>query len=176
MRKVADAERIKAFMRALGGAAETQASVYFTGGATAVLMGWRPSTIDIDLHVVPESDALYRAIPRLKDELQVNVELASPADFIPEMAGWETRSPFIARERKVSFYHYDPYAQTLSKIERRHAQDVEDVRQFIRSGLVDPARAMRYFGEIEPQLYRYPAIDPASFRKAAEEMLQPAGL
>jgi hypothetical protein len=107
----------------------------------------------------------------LKDELQLNVELASPADFIPEIAGWEMRSPFIAREQKVSFYHYDPYAQALSKIERRHAQDVEDVRQFIRSGLVDPARAMQYFNEIEAYLYRYPAIDPETFRRAAEEML-----
>ena len=158
-------------MHALGAAADTPARVYFTGGATAVLMGWRPSTIDIDMRVFPESDTLYRAIPRLKEELHLNVELASPADFIPEIPDWETRSLFITREQKVSFYHYDPYAQALAKIERRHAQDIEDVRQFIRSGLVDPRRALEYFNEIEARLHFYPAIDPASFRKAAEELL-----
>jgi hypothetical protein len=35
--------------------------------------------------------------------------------------------------------------------------------------LVDPARALRYFEEIEPELYRYPAVDPRAFRRSVEE-------
>ena len=39
MREVADADRIRRFMHALAEAAEATARVYFTGGATAVLIG-----------------------------------------------------------------------------------------------------------------------------------------
>ncbi|PYV17789.1 MAG: hypothetical protein DMG07_05125 [Acidobacteria bacterium] len=172
MREVADAERIRAFMRALGAKARDAARVYFTGGVTAVLLGWRPSTIDVDLRIDPESDALLRAIPRLKETLKLNVELACPADFIPELAGWEGRSPFIAQEGKLSFHHYDFYAQALAKIERGHATDLQDVRELIASGRIEPRRALDFFRQIEPQIYRYPALDPASFRRAVEEALE----
>ena len=37
--------------------------------------------------------------------------------------------------------------------------------------LVDPATLRRHFDDIEPLLYRYPAIDPPSFRKALETIL-----
>lgn len=83
MRQLADADRIRWFMRALGREASSEVRCYFTGGATAVLLGWRRSTIDVDLKLVPEADEVLRAIPRLKEELRINVELASPLDFIP---------------------------------------------------------------------------------------------
>jgi hypothetical protein len=171
MRKVADAERIRAFMRALGHEVEVDTSLFFTGGATAVLLGWRSTTIDVDIRFFPETDRLFRAIPRLKEELQINVELASPSDFIPEIPGWEERSLFIDKERKISYYHYDLYAQTLAKIERGHTQDRQDVEEMIRGGWVEPQRALEFFEKVEPNLYRYPAIDPASFRTVVEEML-----
>lgn len=41
----------------------------------------------------------------------------------------------------------------------------------IDRGLVDPKATRRFFDEIEPLLYRYPAIHPPSFRKAVEEVL-----
>jgi hypothetical protein len=71
----------------------------------------------------------------------------------------------------VSFYHYDFYSQCLAKIERGHAQDVEDVRAMVGRGLVDAAEARRLFHQIEPLLYRYPALDPPSFRRAVESLL-----
>src|SRR5919108_467599 len=82
-RELADAERIRQLMVAMAEAAREPGRVYFTGGATAVLVGWRQSTVDVDLALVPEADAVLRAIPELKEKLRVNVELASPADFIP---------------------------------------------------------------------------------------------
>jgi hypothetical protein len=45
MRKLADLDRITLFMRALGGATNESAKVYFTGGATAVLLGWRATVV-----------------------------------------------------------------------------------------------------------------------------------
>jgi hypothetical protein len=39
--------------------------------------------------------------------------------------------------------------------------------------LVDPGRALAYFDEIEPQLFRYPARDPAAFRRRVGDGLRP---
>ncbi len=47
MRGLADAGQIEEFMRSLGRAAKVEGRVYLTGGATAVLEGWRASTIDV---------------------------------------------------------------------------------------------------------------------------------
>lgn len=153
-------------MDALGRAASAEGRVYLTGGATAVLSGWRPTTVDVDLALVPEQDAVLRAIPALKESLRLNVELASPADFIPVPPGWEERSPFIVQAGRLAFHHFDLYAQALAKVERGHAQDVADVRELLRRGLVEPEGAWRYFERIAPELYRYPALDPAAFRRA----------
>ena len=84
------------------------------------------------------------------------------------------RSLFVAQEARVTFYHFDLYAQALAKIERSHRQDVEDVREMVARGLVEPARLRQAFEAIEPVLYRYPAVDPKSFRQALEAILGPS--
>jgi hypothetical protein len=38
----------------------------------------------------------------------------------------------------------------------------------IESGLVTPARLRELYETIEPELYRYPAIDPSAFRQKVE--------
>lgn len=172
MRSLTDAERIRAFLRELARSADQPARVYLVGGATAVLMGWRDSTIDVDIKLVPETDALLRAVARLKNDLAINIELAAPSDFIPELPGWEDRSPFVAQEGRLAVYHYDLYAQALAKIERGHAQDVADVRTMLTSGRVEPSRLRELFDRIEPELFRYPALDPAVFRRALDEALR----
>ncbi len=53
-----------------------------------MLLGWRTSTIDVDLVVRPEDESLHRAIPAIKERLQINVEFASPLDFIPVRVKW----------------------------------------------------------------------------------------
>lgn len=172
MRPPVDAGRIRRFFEEAGRVADREMRVYVTGGATAVLHGWRTSTIDIDLKIVPEADALLRALPGIKENLRINVELASPDNFIPELPGWADRSSFVAREGKVSFYHYDYYAQALAKLERGHAQDLADVGEMSRRGLIEASRLRELFAAIEQQLYRYPALDPVSFRRAVEEFLE----
>jgi hypothetical protein len=145
--------------------------VYFTGGATAVLEGWRKQTIDADILVVPDSDRLMQAIPSLKESLRINVEIASPAHFIPEVPGWQERSRFIERQGKASFYHYDFYAQALAKIERGEQKDLGDVQEMIARGLIERAKAWDLFRAIETKLYHFPAIDPARFRRAVGDAL-----
>ena len=174
MRTLADAATIRRFMRELGEAADISAQVFLTGGATAVLIGWRASTIDVDVKIVPESDRIFRAIPALKERLHLNVELASPDDFIPVPPGWEERSPFIAQEGRLAFHHFDLYAQALAKLERGHTQDVADVHEMLRRELIVTAQARAYFDRLERDLYRYPAVDPATFRAAVDAALGPA--
>jgi hypothetical protein len=48
-------------MRRLGAAAEVDTRIYLTGGATAVLFGWRETTIDVDLKIIPDRDEIFRA-------------------------------------------------------------------------------------------------------------------
>lgn len=38
----------------------------------------------------------------------------------------------------------------------------------VARGLVEPRRALAYFARLEPELYRFPAIDPPTFRAAVE--------
>jgi hypothetical protein len=171
MRELVDEARVRQFMRELGRAARAPVCVYLTGGATAVLTGWRSSTVDIDLKLVPDDDAVLRAIPRLKESLRINVELASPDDFVPVPDGWEARSRFIAQEGALAFYHYDFVAQALSKIERGHDRDRTDVREMLRRGLVTADALRSAFDAIEPRLFRYPSIDPRAFRHALDAAL-----
>lgn len=171
MRGLTDGTRIREFMVALGREALGETRVYFTGGVCAVLEGWRASTIDADIRMVPERDELFRALVTLKEQLQMNVELASPPDFIPELPGWAERSPFVAREGLVSFHHFDFYSQALAKIERGHAQDEDDVKRMLESGRVEPAQLRAMYDRIEPLLVRYPAVDPVRFRRRLDETL-----
>ena len=101
----------------------------------------------------------------------MNIELASPDDFVPELPGWQERSSFIQQEGKIGFFHYDFYAQALAKIERGHDSDMRDVHEMIERGLVEPKRLLELFSGIEDQLYRYPAVDGASFRRAVEHLV-----
>ena len=121
MRRLATAERIRAFLSGLGRAASEPSSAYLTGGSTAVLLGWRESTIDVDLKLVPDSGSLLRAIPTQKEEL-----------------------------------------------ERGHVRDLEDVKAMLDRGLVERTALLAFLDAIEDELYRFPAIDPPSFRRAVE--------
>jgi len=158
-------------MRELGRAAKGQGRIYLTGGTSAVLEGWRESTVDADLKLDPEPAGAFEAIRRLKDDLDVNVELASPEDFLPPLPGWRDRSRFIERHGPVDFFHYDFCAQALSKIQRGHDRDLADVREMIHRGLVEPERLREVFAEIEEDLVRYPAIDAAVLRQKLESFL-----
>ena len=169
MREKVSRDRLETFMKAVGRAGKNYARLYFVGGATAVLLGWRETTIDIDIKMVPEIDEIFRALPRLKEDLQLNIELASPDDFIPPVPGWEERSSYITKEGLIEFFHYDFYSQALAKIERGHTTDLLDIRSMIENGLVEPARLLELFSLIEDGLYKYPAIDRDTFRIAVEE-------
>jgi hypothetical protein len=98
MREPVNSTLVRRFMRDLAVRSNASGRVYLTGGASAVLLEWCDTTVDIDIKIQPEDDRVLRAIPELKEKLLINIELASPADFIPPLPSWEERSPFIQRE------------------------------------------------------------------------------
>ena len=175
MRRVVDRERLLRFMQDVGRDARTEATVFFTGGASALLFGWRATTIDIDLKIDPESSEILRTLPALKERYDLNIELAAPDQFIPALPGWRERSAFIARHGRITFRHYDFYSQALSKLERGHARDTADVDAMRAEGVIEPRELLRMYDAIEPELYRYPAITPAVFRRAVETYVRRVG-
>ena len=162
-------------MAELGWAVRSPGRIYFTGGVCAVLLGWRETTLDVDLKADPEAEGFFEALSLLKDAVDINIELASPDDFIPALPGWRERSVFIANHGPLVFCHYDFYSQALSKIERFHTRDQADVERMLSSGLVQPDRLMRLFREIEPGLIRFPAIDAQALRRRVEKVVTGAG-
>lgn len=170
MRDAADAERIASLARELGRVVAPGTRMYLTGGATAVLEGWRASTADIDVRFEPDSDAALSRLAEIKERLSLNVELASPLDFLPALAGWEERSRFRFREGNLEVFDFDPYSQALSKLERGFELDLDDVRSMVSSGQVEPAQLRELFEGIEAELYRFPAVDPRTLRGAVESL------
>ena len=163
MREPTEAARVTDLMKRLGAESRGPGRIYLVGGASAVLLGWRAATVDVDLKLDPEPAGVFEAVARAKNALNINVELAAPDDFMPALPGWRERSLFIDRHGSVDFFHYDFYAQALAKVERGHERDLLDIDAMHRQGLIEPDRLTALFSEIEPALIRYPAIEPASF-------------
>lgn len=151
--------------------ARSPGRVYFTGGATALSFALREQTLDLDLALDPEPRGVFEAIGELKNSLNINVELASPADFIPVAPDWRERGLFIAREGEVSFFHYDLCAQALSKIERGYGQDLADARGFLAQGRVAGDDLWAYFERTKPGLLRYPALDAPRYERKVRDFL-----
>lgn len=159
-------------MRRLGEEATGSGRIYLVGGASAVLIGWRATTVDVDLKLAPEPPGVFEAIARAKTDLNMNVELAAPDDFIPALPDWQARSVFVARFGSVDFLHYDFYGQALAKIERGHELDLQDLMAMHRLDLIEPDVLLRFFTAIEPSLVRYPAIDAGCFHDKTQRAIE----
>jgi hypothetical protein len=152
--------------------ARAPGSIYLVGGASAVLFGWRTRTIDVDLKLDPEPAGIFEAIAQLKEQLDLNIELAAPDQFIPALPDWRQQSLPIDTSGRVQFFHYDFRGQALAKIERGHTRDLSDVKAMIHRGLVSKVDLIDGFAVIEPQLIRYPALDPETFRDKLVSFLE----
>jgi hypothetical protein len=174
MRSDADKARIERLFSELGRYGASGDRIYVTGGTSAVQIGWREFTQDVDIRIESDNDEpLLRAIAALKDKLDVNVELASPLDFLPGPPGWMERSPFIARYGAVDVYHVDFALQALAKIERGLDRDLGDVDAMLELGLTSTRAIEETLTSIESELYRFPAIDAAELRHAVEAFIAP---
>ena len=172
MRADLTAERLAALMRELASSAPRGKSfrVYLVGGGTAVYSGWRASSVDIDLHA--DHEGVFRDIQGIKERLNVNVEFARPEHFVPPLAGTGDRHVFIETVGRVSYFHYDPYAQTFAKVVRGFERDMEDARRFVQSGMVDPRRLGDLVDAIPGKAWaRYPSLSRAAVVAAVDAFL-----
>jgi hypothetical protein len=97
----------------------------------------------------PEPPGIFEAIAQLKIKLDLNIELASPDQFLPPLPDWPARSSFIARHGEVEFFHYDFRAQALSKLARGFERDLSDVASMLERGLVSKAADQLKCGPIK---------------------------
>src|SRR5207248_3217849 len=67
VRELADSDRIRRFTKALGGAARLPGTCYLAGGASAVLLGWRATTVAVDIALEPEQ--IRRAYAAIEPDL-----------------------------------------------------------------------------------------------------------
>ena len=171
MRPNVDSQKIEHLMQVLGQEAQGSGSIYFTGGASALLIGWRNSTVDVDIRLDPEPLGIFQAIAKIKQELNINIELASPQDFLPPLPGWRDRSIFIARKGRISFYHYDFTAQALSKLSRGYDRDIKDVQAMYKQNLFTLNTLRDCFEAISMELIRFPALDADVLRSKVENFI-----
>jgi len=171
MREPLDRNKLTRFLEALGAAATGPGVVFLTGGATAVAHGWRSQTIDIDLRLDPEPAGAFDAIAKLKETLDVNVELASPADFLPPVPGWRDRSIFVGHFGAIDVYHFDLVSQTLAKLARGFTRDHFDADAMVASGLVDASAVESGFAAIRPGLVRFPRLDEPAFAQRVAQFI-----
>lgn len=163
MRDAADRERIERLLATLGRRIKAEHTLYLVGGSTAVIEGWRQSTLDVDVRPEPDSDEILRAFSELKEELDINIEPASPLDFLPPLTGWRERSPYIAQHGHVQVRHMDFRLQALAKLERGSELDLKDADAILRRRLITPQDLREGLEEIQSALYRFPAVDARAF-------------
>jgi hypothetical protein len=168
MRDDATDERITSLLAELGRYAQVGDRLYLTGGATAVLVGWRRSTRAVDIRLEGGEDALLRAIAELKDRLSINIELASPLDFLPEVAGWRDRCPYVGRFGALEVFDMMYELQALSKLQRAFDQDLEDVREMLARQLTSKTAILAVFEHMRSELFRFPAVDEPRLAKAVD--------
>jgi hypothetical protein len=172
MRSNIDLQKIEQFMKALDKEAHSSGCIYFTGGASALLIGWRNSTVDIDIRLDPEPSGIFQAIAKLKQELNINIELVSPQDFLPPLPEWRDRSVFIGKQGRISFYHYDFTAQALSKLSRGFDRDIKDIEAMYDRKLFSLSKLRDCFEAIAPELIRFPALNPDVLRSRVDNFIE----
>jgi Nucleotidyltransferase of unknown function (DUF6036) len=167
MRPGVDKAAIEAFLQQLGRTFHKPARLYLVGGAALVHLGVRPGfTQDIDIQVGGANEGeLIVAIQRLIQQMQVNIEFASPADFMPLPSQWETHARFVGRYGMIDVFYFDFYSIALSKIERGNNRDIADVKLLVQQGIITLHELDGAYQEVLSQLGkgRYPRIIPQRF-------------
>jgi hypothetical protein len=167
MRPNVGKSQIDDFLKNLGRAFHKQGRLYLVGGAALVHLGIRSGTtqdIDIEIRATNE-DEMTEAIRRLKDTMKINVEFASPADFIPIPSQWEMNAKYVGRYGSIDVFYFDFYSITLSKIERGSTADINDVKLLVQHGIIDLQELDNAYNEVLPRVGKRPynRLDPQKF-------------
>ncbi len=172
MRQRTDRQGIELFLQRLGRRFSMPGRLFLVGGTTMVFEGFRQQTLDIDItfEVADEHhSAFVVAVRDLKEQLSLNIEEASPAEFIPLPSGHQERSQYIGRYGQLDVFHFDLYSSALSKIERGTESDFDDVLTLLDSGRLELSLLSRFFDEIMTR-YATESLkqDPVEYRRKFE--------
>jgi Nucleotidyltransferase of unknown function (DUF6036) len=167
MRQGVDKAAIESFLQQLGRTFRKPARLYLVGGAALVHMGVRSGfTQDIDVQVSGASEGnLIVVIQRMIERLQINVEFASPVDFIPLPKQWEAHAQFVGRYGSIDVFYFDFYSIALSKMERGNSRDIADVKLLVEQGIIALDELDNAYQEVLAQLGKgqYPRVTPKRF-------------
>jgi hypothetical protein len=182
LRRAVDRPLIERFLRAVGDQYRRGARLYLVGGTTMVYEGLRQQTLDIDLAIeVANADHsdLFGVLRAVRQALDINVEEASPGDFIPLPAGYANRHIFIGTFGQVDAFHFDLYSMALSKTERGRVTDLKDVVLLLQKQHIEWKMLESQFREILPLMdMKSLRQDSAEFEKnfrALEALWRSAG-
>jgi len=113
---------------------------YLVGGSVIIDLGLRGTTLDVDYVADADDPAdladLEQLIRILKNELDINVEPASPADFLPVPRSVLERSRYVRRQGRLDIYYYHLPSLVISKVARGLEQDLDDAEGLVRMGEV----------------------------------------
>lgn len=161
---------IDRFLNALGKNFRKSGRLYLAGGAALVHMGIRSgSTMDIDVTIetaeAADEDEMVLAIRRIVEQMQVNVEFASPGDFIPLPSQWMAQAKFVGRYGQVDVFYFDFYSLALSKISRGSDRDLIDIKLLLQQKLITWEGLDAASNEIVPRMGKRPYfnVNPQRF-------------
>jgi hypothetical protein len=167
MQPSVDKTAIESFLQQLGRTIRKPGRLYLVGGAALVHAGIRPGfTEEIDIQVSGANEGeLIVAIQKLIQQMQINVEFASPADFMPLPSEWKMHAHYVGRYGEVDVFYFDFYSIALSKIERGNNRDIADVKLLVQQGIINLDELDTAYREVLAQLGkgRYPRITPQRF-------------
>ncbi len=167
MRPRVDRQTIEHFLMELGRRFHHAGRLYLVGGAALVHAGIRPgasaTTQDIDVEVA-DGD-MYQIINQLKQLLQINVEFASPGDFIPLPKNWQSLSRFVGRYGSIDVFYFDFYSSALSKIDRGTTRDLQDVALLLQKQIITLPELDAAVQEVATQMGKgaYKRLDAQAF-------------
>ena len=114
-------------------------------------------------------EELFSYLPKIKERLQINIEMAKPTDFIPSLPGEKERHIPIGTFGKATFMHFDPYAQAFSKIVRGHETDIADVKALVAAKLVDTKKLCEMVKQLPDRHFaRHPRLNRPAVEAAVE--------
>jgi hypothetical protein len=179
MRPNVDREQIENFLKNLGRTFRKPGRLYLVGGAALVHMGLRSGTTqDIDVEVSgANTGEMFNAIRQLVRQMNINVEPASPGNFIPLPSQWMAQSKFIGRYGTVDVFYFDFYSIALTKIHRGTTRDINDVGLLVQQKIITLQGLDAAYQEILPQVGNgpYAWLDPEHFAEryaAVRQLLQ----
>lgn len=106
-----------------------------------------------------DEDEMITAIRRIVEQMQINVEFASPGDFIPIPTQWVAQAKYIGRYGSIEAFYFDFYSLALSKIARGSDRDLINVKLLVQQKVITLEGLDATYKEVLPRMGKRPYIN-----------------